>query len=85
MPILSMFYGIVVSMYWDDHNPPHIHVRYNDSDAIFDLDGVLINGSFPTKQQKYVEAWILIHQDELKANWSLAEKHEQLFKIEPLK
>ncbi len=85
MPVLSMFFGIIIKMYWIDHNPPHIHAIYNEHEAIFDFDGNLIEGELPNKQQKLIIAWIALHEDELKANWKLAENKEPLFKIDPLK
>ena len=85
MPTLSMFYGILIKMYYDDHNPPHIHAMYNDDMACFDLEGKMFQGSLPIKQRKLVEAWIVIHQDELSADWKLAKEGEPVFKIEPLR
>ena len=85
MPTISMFYGILIRMYYDDHNPPHIHAIYNDAEAVYGLDGQLMEGKLPGKQQKLVEAWILLHEEELYANWQLAGNGEQLFRIEPLK
>lgn len=85
MPTLSMFYGILIRMYYDDHNPPHIHVLYGDEEACYNFDGELIEGNLPKKQKKLVEAWIEIHHDELNANWKLAQDGEPFFKIEPLK
>ena len=64
MPTLSMFYGLVVSMYFLDtaeHNSPHIHVRYQDFKAVFGIpDGNLLAGLLPPKKRKLVEAWIEI-------------------------
>lgn len=80
-----MFYGILIRMYYDDHNPPHIHAIYNNEKACYTLDGEVLEGSLPKKQQKLVEAWIEIHKDELMANWKLAQDGETIFKIEPLK
>ena len=85
MPILSMFFGIIITMYWKDHNPPHIHVKYNEFNAIFDFNGNLIEGDFPVRQKKFVVAWIALHEDELNANWNLAKDKQELFKIDPLK
>ena len=76
---------ILIRMYYDDHNPPHIHAIYGDDTACFTFDGEIFNGNIPKKQRKLVEAWIEIHNDELKANWKLAQDGEQIFKIEPLK
>lgn len=85
MPTISMFYGILIRMYYDDHNPPHIHAIYGNDTACFKFDGELLEGDFPKKQKKLVEAWIEIHRDELEANWRLAQEGETIFKIEPLK
>lgn len=84
-----MFYGIIVSMYFLDakqHKRPHIHVRYQDDEAVFGIpEGDLIDGSIPKSKAKLVQAWIEIHKDELIADWQLAVSGKQPFKIEPLK
>lgn len=89
MPTLSMFYGIIVRMYYFDnqqHNMPHIHVSYQDYTAIIEIsNGTIIEGSLPNAKQKLVAAWVEIHQDELMADWQLAINGEPVFKIEPLK
>jgi len=84
-----MFYGIVVMMFFDDcrrHKKPHIHVEYQDCEAVIGLpDGKLLGGSLPPAKFKLVTAWVEIHKDELMADWSLAARKEPVFKIEPLK
>ena len=89
MAIISMFYGIIISMYYLDnrqHNLPHIHVKYQDEEAVISIsDGVLLEGSLKTNKMKLVQAWIEIHKDELFANWQLAINGETIFKIDPLK
>ena len=89
MPVVSMFYGIVIMMFFDDnrrHKKPHIHVEYQDEEAVFGIpDGTLLGGSLPPAKRKLVAAWIEIHQDELMADWSLAVRKESLFRIEPLR
>ena len=87
MPIISQFYGIIVSMYFDDknqHNLPHIHARYNESKATYNFDAELISGKLPIKQTKLVEAWIIIHKEELTTLWKLMEDEGRIFKIKPL-
>lgn len=88
MPTISMFYGILVAMFFEDadrHNLPHIHVRYAGQKASVAIeDGRMLAGSIPPKQQKMVQAWIEIHKDELFADWELAVAGEQLFRIAPL-
>ena len=89
MPVISMFYGLLISMYYLDnkqHNLPHIHVRYGDEEAVFSIpEGEMIEGFLSKKKRKLVEAWIEIHQEDLIANWSLAVVGEKIFPIEPLK
>ena len=88
MPTISMFFGIVVRMYYapKEHNPPHIHVYYQDDTASFEIEsGEILKGKIPTKQTRMVQAWIEIHKDELLADWKLCQNKEQPFKIEPLK
>ena len=88
MPTISMFYGIIIRMYFGptEHNPPHIHVYYQDYKAIFNIiTGELEDGEIGSKQIKLVQAWIEIHKEELLANWDLCQKGEKPFIIEPLK
>ena len=89
MPVISMFYGIVIAMYSLDnkkHKLPHIHVSYQDQEAIFEIPtGNLLEGELKPNKLKLVHAWIEIHQEDLMADWGLAIKGESIFKIEPLK
>jgi len=89
MAILSMFYGLVISMFYGDnkqHQLPHIHVRYQDFKAVFSIpDGEMISGDLPQKKIKLVQAWIIMHDEDLMANWTLATTEQNIFKIDPLK
>ena len=85
MPEISLFFGIRVTMYYDDHNPPHFHAEYNGQKVLVDImEGRILNGAFPSRQLKFVLAWAEIHQDELMENWDLARKDLPLKKIAPL-
>lgn len=84
MPTISMFYGIIIRMYYDDHNPPHFHAFYGDCKAIFNFDGEMMEGTMPSSKKKLIIAWALIHKDELNANWQLAKNSEILYNINPL-
>ena len=87
MPIISQFYGIIVSMYFDDnkqHNLPHIHVRYNEYKASYDFETNLLTGILPIKQTKLIEAWIIIHKEELMTLWNVLQEEGTIFKIKPL-
>ena len=64
MPVISMFFGIIITMNADDHVPPHIHARYQGHEASFTFDGNLLKGDLPRKQRKLVEAWVLLHAEE---------------------
>ena len=89
MAVLSMFYGLIISMFYGDnkqHKLPHIHVQYQDLEAVFSIpDGELIAGSLPQKKIKLVQAWIVMHEEDLMANWALATNEKNIFRIEPLK
>jgi hypothetical protein len=89
MPTISMFYGIIVRMFFFDnkeHKLPHIHVEYQDDKAVIGIpEGELIAGNFPRAQLRLVQAWIEIHKDELMADWKLAVEGQTVFKIEALK
>lgn len=88
MPTISMFYGIIVLMYYEDigqHSLPHIHVRYQNFKASINIaDGAVLDGKFPPKQLRLVQAWIEIHQDALMADWNLAVEGQEPFRIAPL-
>ena len=89
MPTISMFYGIVISMYFfddDRHNLPHIHAKYQGEEASFSiLDGDLLNGTMPAGKVRLVQAWIEINRESLLADWELAISGETLFPIDPLR
>lgn len=89
MPVISMFYGIIVSMYFLDnkkHHTPHIHVRYQGQEVVVSIpSGDVLEGSIGESRMRLLLAWIEIHKDELIADWELASQGSPLFKIEPLK
>jgi len=89
MPIISMFYGIIVQLFFfdtDKHRNPHIHVRYAEFTASIDIESAeILDGKIPQRQLRLVQAWIEIHRDELMADWALAVEGNTPFKIEPLK
>ena len=84
MAELSRFFGIIISMFGSDHNPPHIHVKYQDNNAVIDMEGDIMQGTLPRKQLRLVQAWIEYRRDELMANWELAAKGDNVYKIDPL-
>ena len=88
MPIISMFYGIIIWMFLIDnqhHNSPHIHAKYAEFEASINIDnGEILAGELPRKQLRLVQAWIELHRDELTADWELAANGENPYKIAPL-
>jgi len=89
MPAISMFYGIIVYMYFLDnkqHKVPHIHAKYQEYESVVSIpDGVTLEGSLPTSKMKLLQAWIELHKDELVADWELAVSGQHPFKIDPLR
>ncbi len=89
MPAISMFYGIIIYMFFFDdkrRHVPHIHAHYAEDSAIISIDdGEVLDGALPGKKLKLVQAWIEIHKEELMADWKLATEGHELFKIEPLR
>lgn len=80
-----MFYGIRVTMYYADHNPPRFHVEYAGRKAMIDiLNGSVMRGGLPNKQIKLILAWCEIHRDELMQNWELSKQNQPLNRINPL-
>ena len=85
MPELSLFYGIRITMFYSDHNPPHFYAEYAGKKAIVDIEnGIVIKGYLPNRQIKLVLAWCEIHRDELMQNWELAKDGKPLNRINPL-
>ena len=85
MPEISLFYGIRVTMNWNDHNPPHFHVEYGGYKAtIRIMDGVVDHGYLPNKQLRLVLAWCVIHENELMQNWELSRDGKPMNAIAPL-
>lgn len=89
MPTISMFYGIVIYLYFFDnerHKLPHIHARYQGQEASFSIvDGAILGGSIPIAKAKLVQAWVEIRRDELMADWELAVNGQSPFPIDPLR
>lgn len=74
MPIISVFFGIVIRMYHDDHPPPHFHASYQGFEAFIRIaDAEIIEGDLPKKAARIVRQWALDHRDELMANWTRGE------------
>ena len=85
MPEISRFFGIIIRMFFDDHEPSHIHVEYQGYKAVFDLRGNIIRGDLQSRTAtKLVREWIDLRFNELQENWELAQAGRELNKISPL-
>lgn len=85
MPELSRFYGIIIRMFYNDHNPPHFHVIYQDDEALIDIRTLdILEGKLPKRALQLVVEWAIEHREELSRNWERAVNHDILDKIEPL-
>ena len=85
MPEISRFYGIIISMFYEDHNPPHFHARYTNEKATIRIEDLsLLSASLPPRALDLVIEWASLHKNELPANWDLASEHQVLKKIDPL-
>ncbi|NQZ33988.1 MAG: DUF4160 domain-containing protein [Oceanospirillaceae bacterium] len=85
MPTISEFFGILIRMYYDDHNPPHFHVIYGEHEAQICINTLeILKGKLPKRVLAMVIEWAIEHRTELSADWQLAELHKPLCKIEPL-
>lgn len=85
MPEISRFYGIVIAVFFDEHNPPHFHARYGADKAAIDIRSLeVLEGKLPRRGLRMVLEWAEEHQDELMANWELVRAGSQPRKIEPL-
>ena len=87
MPTISMFYGIIVRMYFapNEHPPPHFHAYYGENKAVVDVRTCeVVQGDLPQRQVRLVEAWAELHQEELMADWQLVMNGEKPFSIQPL-
>ena len=85
MPTICRFYGILIQMYYDDHNPPHFHAIYGEYRAVISIqDLAILEGDLPPRAVGLVMEWGRAHKNELLKDWDLARTKKSLFPIEPL-
>ena len=85
MPEISRFFGIIIRMYFDDHNPPHIHAEYSGKKAVIDFNGNVMKGGLGSRTAtKLVREWIDLYVSELEKDWELAVESKPINKIPPL-
>ena len=85
MPRISSFYGIIIWMYWNDHNPPHFHATYGEHKARILIESLEpMDRGLPTRALRLIEEWASLHQDDLLSNWRRARARRPLNTIDPL-
>ena len=85
MPTICVFFGIVIRMYFDDHEPAHFHAIYGEYQAIISIDTLeILRGKLPRRALELVLDWAELHQAELRENWKFARSDTELKKIAPL-
>lgn len=89
MPEITRFFGIIVRMYVEaneQHHRPHFHAYYQEDVAVYAVDAIeVMAGSLPRRQQRLVEAWAELHQQELQENWVRLQQGRPPIRIEPLR
>jgi Domain of unknown function (DUF4160) len=86
VPRISCFYGITITMYWNerDHPVPHFHAEYAGEHAAVAVEGRILAGSLPPRALRLIADWAELHSDELQDNWRRARDREPLMPIAPL-
>ncbi len=85
MPEISRFLGIIIRMYYDEHNPPHLHAEYAGAKVLLDFQGNILRGDLGSRAAlRLVREWIDMHAADLMEDWELARSGKELKKIAPL-
>ena len=85
MPTISVFYGILIQMFWREHAPPHFHALYAEHEALIDLRTLTVmRGSLPRRALTLVQEWATLHRDELMEDWTLCQANQTPRRISPL-
>ena len=85
MPEISRFFGIIIAMFYDDHNPPHFHARYGKETVAIEISSLrVLEGFIPPRALGLVMEWASQHQKELLNDWNLAKENQPPKKIAPL-
>lgn len=85
MAFVSTFFGVLIRMFYREHNPPHFHAEYQGMEGEFDFEGTMLKGNIKSQTAKQlIRQWAQLHKPELEINWSNIEKKQNINKIEPL-
>lgn len=86
MPEISRFFGIIIAVFYDDHNPPHFHARYAGNKVAIEIETLrVLDGEISPRALGLVTEWAVLHKQELMKDWELAKSNQPPLKIEPLK
>jgi len=84
MPEICRFYGIIIKMYFNEHNPPHFHTEYEGYKVTITIEAGILEGKMPKRALNLIFEWLEIHHEELMNNWILIEELGEYSKIKPL-
>ncbi|CAN5550219.1 DUF4160 domain-containing protein [soil metagenome] len=85
MPTISIFFGIVIKMFFDEHNPPHFHAEHQGEKAVFDFRGNMLRGDISSRTAvRLIREWVDLHQEELNKNWVEMQEGREFKRIDPL-
>ncbi len=85
MPAISRFYGIIISMFYDEHNPPHFHAKYDNEIIVIEIQSLrILEGKVSSRALGLITEWASQHQDELMINWENARIGKEMLLIKPL-
>jgi hypothetical protein len=84
MPEICRFYGIIIKMYFNEHNPPHFHIEYQGFKATISIEAGIVEGKMPKRALNLVFEWLELHREELMDNWLTIQETGEYSKIEPL-
>ncbi len=85
MPSISVFFGIIVRMFYNDHEPPHFHAEHQGIQGKFDFSGEMVAGAIESRTAlRLIREWASLHRSELDQNWRLAKAGQPLRQIAPL-
>ena len=85
MPTISIFYGIKITMNYNDHLPPHFHAEYQDFEVTVEIANGMVTGKMPRRALNLIWTWLDEHRDELAENWELAQARRSVQPIDPLR
>lgn len=85
MPYVSMFFGIMIRMFFSEHNPPHFHAEYQGTEGTFNFEGKMLQGNIKSDiALRLIKKWAILRKDELEENWRNISEKVGINKIEPL-